>query len=265
MYHIGFLVVNMLLAGWVASDAHKRNKSGAWGVFVFFTSFVGLLIYIVVQEGLQKEGLELPVAVKGILVFCILSLIANVVFFSMATTARKEGAILAREQIVRQGATLQQIAVSMEKLLEDPDDGEALSRLGAYSNQALLSRISYFTDDEFVNELFELTYYSKMIVNNYFYQEGIGNLSQKQVEELKAYQKNLRAMAQELNSMYWDLPPEAGNRAYKQAEAEILSKLQDINEENRGFSVIKESDFVITQGDIGGRLEKQLSGLSIII
>lgn len=44
---IAFFVVNILLLVWVAKDAKARGMSGiGWMILVFFTSLLGLLIYI---------------------------------------------------------------------------------------------------------------------------------------------------------------------------------------------------------------------------
>jgi RNA polymerase subunit RPABC4/transcription elongation factor Spt4 len=45
-------LLSVVLAVWVGSDANRRGMNGLlWGLLVFFTSVVGLLIYLIVAEG----------------------------------------------------------------------------------------------------------------------------------------------------------------------------------------------------------------------
>jgi predicted RNA-binding Zn-ribbon protein involved in translation (DUF1610 family) len=44
-------LLSLVLAVWVGSDANRRGMNGLlWGLLVFFTSVVGLLIYLIVAE-----------------------------------------------------------------------------------------------------------------------------------------------------------------------------------------------------------------------
>jgi hypothetical protein len=55
----GFVgLLNLALAVWVAIDANRRQMSGPlWGILVFFTSIVGLVVYLlVVQMNAVRNG-----------------------------------------------------------------------------------------------------------------------------------------------------------------------------------------------------------------
>jgi RNA polymerase subunit RPABC4/transcription elongation factor Spt4 len=51
LFSIGFLI-NLVLAVWVWSDANRRGMQGVlWGLLVFVTSIVGLVVYLIVSSG----------------------------------------------------------------------------------------------------------------------------------------------------------------------------------------------------------------------
>jgi hypothetical protein len=51
-------VIQIVLSVWVGVDAQKRGMHGLlWGLLVFFTGIVGLIVYLIVAPGLaQREG-----------------------------------------------------------------------------------------------------------------------------------------------------------------------------------------------------------------
>gem|GEM_PF-1695345 len=60
-------MISLLLAIWVGFDASKRGYSGLlWGLLVFFTSIVGLVVYLLVTHssvangGVRRNGSEFP-------------------------------------------------------------------------------------------------------------------------------------------------------------------------------------------------------------
>lgn len=51
LFGFGFFI-NLLLAVWVGVDAGKRGMQGLlWGLLVFFTSIVGVVVYLLVRSG----------------------------------------------------------------------------------------------------------------------------------------------------------------------------------------------------------------------
>ena len=58
---LGWLI-NLLLAVWVTLDANKRGMNGVlWGILVFFTCVVGLIVYLIVAGTSARNGTA-PVA-----------------------------------------------------------------------------------------------------------------------------------------------------------------------------------------------------------
>jgi hypothetical protein len=51
-------VIQIVLSVWVGADAQKRGMHGLlWGLLVFFTGIVGLIVYLIVAPGLaQRNG-----------------------------------------------------------------------------------------------------------------------------------------------------------------------------------------------------------------
>lgn len=57
-------VIQVLLSFWVGFDAQKRGMHGLlWGLLVFFTGIVGLIVYLIVAPGLvPRDGAAQPAA-----------------------------------------------------------------------------------------------------------------------------------------------------------------------------------------------------------
>ena len=69
VFGLGFLI-QLGLAVWVGVDAHRRGTSGLlWGLLVFFTSVVGLLVYAIVCTGAlvprDGEAAAVPASTAG--------------------------------------------------------------------------------------------------------------------------------------------------------------------------------------------------------
>ncbi len=52
-----WVLIQLVLAVWVGADASRRGQSGLlWGLLVFFTSVVGLLVYLIAVPMLERNG-----------------------------------------------------------------------------------------------------------------------------------------------------------------------------------------------------------------
>lgn len=52
-----WLLLQLCLAVWVGVDAGRRGQSGLlWGLLVFFTSVVGLIVYLIAVPMLERNG-----------------------------------------------------------------------------------------------------------------------------------------------------------------------------------------------------------------
>ena len=50
-------VIQVLLSFWVGFDAQKRGMHGLlWGLLVFFTGIVGLIVYLIVAPGMAQQS-----------------------------------------------------------------------------------------------------------------------------------------------------------------------------------------------------------------
>lgn len=56
-------LIQLVLAAWVAVDAHRRGMSGfLWGILVFFTFIIGLIVYLIVTRAGPSPVPAFPVS-----------------------------------------------------------------------------------------------------------------------------------------------------------------------------------------------------------
>ncbi|MDW7651950.1 MAG: hypothetical protein SCK29_10855 [Bacillota bacterium] len=248
MPYLLFFVINVLMAAWVSEDAKKRDKSGVWGVLVFFTGIVGLLIYFAVREGLQSEHSSAFLVTKVMTVLFILSLSLNVYFYANLNRVRENGKGFALQTMSAQVDTLSQMSRIMEIVLNNPENSEQIKRLveinfASGTLYGMMNSQAKFIDREMIDELFRLAVHADQIVESYYYPDEVAALTEAERNELQVFTANLIEATSEINEMLFLIFSQqyiVRTGTYNLPEQpKIVEMLKTINNEHSELGIIQ--------------------------